>query len=439
VRASSFVTLAIVLGAAATASAQDLFDRGKSGGKPGSAEGEVTVTRDRLDLRFGAALPTLVGDHGRARIGIDSVIDADFACGRFDLRANLKSLLGKEAREDMIEALLGALEGELLHNALVLTCEASPTACQAFQHFRVNANAILGMQYNRCQAIESAVSDGLRGLKAKAIKDCVEAKRRDGMAMNDALAACENADTLQGLDGSKVKEIDLAEELKKALKLDDVDFKNLQELLSSVRLGANGSKGEVQADGVLRKFDKLNEEYLAAWTEATAALAADPKKSASDEMLKKLAPPGSAGGVLPDELRELAELPEHQRRVVLRVLASESALLHLTLEVQSIERRLAAARKDPRLDEARVRTWTLELEDLRLQLRQIEERMARQERYSAAFLKARDLARTSQSRHAAAAVADSQSAAEDAKKVDSLAPAFGTRSGTPKDTKKERR
>jgi hypothetical protein len=280
------------------------------------------------------------------------------------------------------------------------------------------------------------VSDGLRGLKAKAIKDCVEAKRRDGMSMNEALAACENAETLQALDGSKVREIDLAEELKKALKLDDVDFKNLQELLSSVRLGTNGSKGEVQADGVLRKFDKLNDQYLAAWTEATAALAADSKKAPSDEQLRKLAPPGSAGGVLPDELREIAELPEHQRRVVLRVLASESALLYLTLEVQSIERRLAAARKDPRLDEARMRTWNQELEDLRLQLRHIEERIARQERFSAAFLRARDLARTSQSRHAAAAVADSQNAVEDAKKVDSIAPAFGQRTGTPKKEKR---
>ncbi len=415
---------------------QDLFDRAKSGAANGSAQGEVATTRDRLDLRFGAALTTLADERGRARIGIDSVIDADFACGRFDLRANLKSLLGKEAREDMIDALLGALEGELLHNALVLACEASPTACQAFQHFRVSANAILGMQYNRCQAIESAVSDGLRGLKAKAIKDCVEAKRREGMSMNEALASCENADMLQALDGSKVKEIDLAEELKKALKLDDVDFKNLQDLLSAVRLGANGSKGEVQADGVLRKFDALNGQYLAAWAEAVGALAADPQHRPTDEELKKLAPPGAGGGVLPDELRELAELPEAQRRIVLRVLASESALLHLTLDVQSIERKLAAARKDPRLDDGRVRAWTRELDDLRLQLRQIEERMERQARFSAAFLKARDLARTTQSRHAAAAVADSQGAAEDGKKLDAIAPAFGSRPGAPKKEKR---
>jgi len=408
---------------------QDLFERAKTNGNTGSAEFESYPGRDRLDLRFGAALPKLSGDKGGARIGFESVIDSDFACGRFDLKANLKTLLSKESRSDMLDALLGALEGELLSNALVLTCEASPTACQAFQHFRVNANAILGLQYDRCQAIQSAVNDSLQGIKAKAIKDCVEERRRGGTSMDEALAACEKVDTMTGLDGKKVKEIDLTKELQKALKIDDVDFAHLQELLSSVRLSTGGVKGEVQADGVIRKFDKLNAEYLAAWTDATSALVSDPTKKPDNEALAKLVPPGASGGILPDELREVAELPEHQRRVVIRLLASESALLHLTLEVQEIERRLAAARKDPRNDESRVRQWTQELEDVRLQLRQIEERAARQERLSAAFLRARDLARRSQSRDAASAMADADEADSIQKRLDEFAPKFGQPSG----------
>jgi len=378
--------LALVL-MSRVAEAQDLFDRASADRdrRRGSTESTTYRGRDRLDLRVGATLPSLTGERGSARLGIDASIESDFACGRFDLRANLKNLLGKEARDQWLDALIGALESELISNALVLVCEASPTACQAFQHFRVNANALLGIQYNRCQAVESAVNDSMQGIRANAIKDCVDQKRRAGLSMEEALNACQNAETMRARDGQQVREIDLMEELRKGFNLSGVDLQNVQGLLSGLRLTPRGAHGEIKADAVLEKFDRLERDYAAAWSEQVARAAQDPKYAPSPTDLTKLWPAGALG-LGPDDLRRVAKLPDERRQVWIRKLAGRAALLDLTQQVQRLERMLRADRSDPNRDEATVRIIERQVDDLRLQLAHIEELLKRFEDWNAALL-----------------------------------------------------
>lgn|GEM_PF-5821127 len=399
IRGASPLVLAILLGGMSPALAQDLFERADADKKRRPrASYETYSGRDRFDLRAGADLSKgLLGDErGASKINLDGFIESDFACGKFDLKANLQGLISREAGEDFVNSLLGAVESELMYNALMLLAEASPTAFQLFQHWRVSANALLGIQYDRCQAIETAIQDGMQGIRARAIKDCVEEKRKLGYTMDQALKACESSDEIRGLTGDKVKELDLTEELRKAFKLSDVDFAHLEGLLSKMRLTPQGAKGEIKSEPVIERYRELRKEYYDNWAAATDALVENPSAELDTELIAKLAPPGSPGVHLV-EIRELAQVDVEKRRILVEQLANQAALLDLTIQVQTYERWLAAAAKLPQIEKSQVDRMEQEIRDLRLQLSHIDELVRRQERYNAAVLSATGVAQRQQS------------------------------------------
>jgi hypothetical protein len=417
---------ALGLGVAALATAaqaQDLFDRQGQGRQSSGFTGEAYMGRDRLDLRVGGTIPASAGARS-ASIGLGATLEGDFACGKFDLRANLKNLMTKEAGKEMVGTLLGALESELMYNALVLACEASPTACQAFQHFRMNANALLKVGYDRCAAVEAGIQDGLQGAKAQAIKDCVDEKRRGGQTMDQALAACDQASAMRGLTGAKVTEFDLGRELQKAFNLNDLDARDLNSLLSKMRLTPSGVGGQVAADAVRQEFLRVQKEYTDAWAKAMQAKASDPKAPVDPEIAGKLQPQGSPAP-LPDELAQIAQLPRQVQRVFIGRVASQAALLDLTQRVQDLERRLAAAAKLPQNDQGKVRLMEQELRDLRLQLNQIDELVTRQDRWNAALLGSSEAAELYRAKEAAQAYAAGQSRQEDSRIRGEFAPEWG--------------
>lgn len=388
----AFFALALVLAAASPAAAdmQDLFDRAESGrakkNSKSTAEGRVYLGRDRLDLTAGARIPTsALGDRGAGKLSLGGDIESDFACGKFDIKANLKALISKESQEDFLNALLGAAESELAYNALMLLAETSPTAFQLFQHWRISANAMLGMQYDRCQAIEQAISDGMKSIQAKAMKDCVEEMRQNGASMDEALRACERSDEIRSLSGEKVKELDLTDELKKLFNISDVDFQHLEKLLSKIRITKGGASGEIKADAVLEEYERLEKEFYQAWVSATDTLATNPNAKLTEDQLAKLAPPWAARP-LAVELAEFARIPSSRRRILLESVARQAALLQLTVQVQELERWLEAEAQHPKMDEARVRQRQQEARALRLQMAHIGEVVRRQEEYNAALL-----------------------------------------------------
>lgn len=423
------VTLALLLSLAGPAVSQDLLERARhvreNAGGPVSTE--TYRSPDRLDLRAGAAFPTgaILADRGTAQIGLDGVFESDFACGRFDMRGSLRNLLSKEMRDEFLDTALGALQSELMYNGLVLACEVSPTACDALKHFRANANALLSISYDRCAAIEEGIRDGLQSARAQAIKDCVERKRQEGVRdPSEALAACEKASEVSGLLGGRVAEFNLARELQKAYHLEGADAARLETLLGSLRITPKGVAGEVKADLVLREYSKLEREYAQAWTEAAQAAAAHPAAPIPSDIEKKLQPPG-APGPLALGLQKIAQLPPAVRKIRIELIASRAAALDLAIKVQELERYLSGAAKLPQNSEARVREIEQELRDLRLQLRHIDELVARKEEYNRTLLASLDHADLHEGSKASAVFAAGRTRESDARFRDTFTGAWG--------------
>lgn len=378
---------AVALLTAGPLPAQDLFERSGRDGSGAPLSAWEYRSRDRLDLRLSADATRLVGapDSGSSRLGVSGYIDYDFACGRFDVRTNLRHLLSKEAREDFLEDTVSALLGELAHNTLVLVCEASPTVCQALQHYRISANAMLGMQYDWCQAVESAVDDAARSTRAKAIKDCIEEKRARGMSLDQAREACERPDKLRGLDGRFVTEIDVLEEIRRAFHLPAVEEDVLVELMGSLRYSPSGGRGEIRATAALDRHRKLVEQYRRSWARVLE------RGNPTAEELAALSP-DPAGRVSALEVAEIAALSPGRREVVVRSIASSAALFQLSLEVGKAVKLLDAARKHPTADRGFAERLEREREDLERQLAEVARLHELQERHNRTLLDATALA-----------------------------------------------
>src|SRR5438105_9079152 len=91
----------------------------------------------------------------RASVQFDA--GPDFGCGSFDLKASFRSLFDKNLKEEFLGGALSAIQSELAGSALVLACYASPTVCDAIKHYRISANAMLGMELDGCRSLEHAL------------------------------------------------------------------------------------------------------------------------------------------------------------------------------------------------------------------------------------------------------------------------------------------
>lgn len=374
-------TVSIALGGCpAAATAQDLLQRARRDlGIGGSASTQSYQGRDRLDLAVSGDLGAgLLSPQGTASLGLNASLDADFACGKFDVHANLRSLFGKEAREEFMKGILNYALSELTGSGLTLLCEASPTACQVFQHYRINANELLKVNYNWCQAIQQGVDSGLQKSQAAAIKSCIDEKRKQGKTLDQALQDCQNSNKLQGFGGVQVINLSILGELTRALNLTPTDQKRVGLLLNDVTLTTGGATGQIRPDAVPQAFLKRRTEYLAGWDDALA-LARDDQPIAAAS-LDALTPPG-APRILAAEVKEIARLSAARQRLYVSQMASSSALLSLTVDIQWLERLLQASRKDPTIDQSFMKWLENEIQDLRRQLDQMRELAAEQGRY----------------------------------------------------------
>ena len=401
---SSIMTLALFALASNIASAQDIFERARERSRSPSMDSSTYIGRDRIDLQMSADLrsASFNQDRGTGRVGVGATLDFDFACGKFDVGASLRSLFSKNAREEYLGAIMGYIESELVRNALVLACEASPTICQALQHYRVTANAMLGMNYNRCQAIEQAVSDSLAKQRAEAIKACVDEKQRAGVPMDQALDQCQNSDKVRSLTGERVKEIDLIDELKKALNLSQEETASLTSLLGNrVKYTGQGGSGEIARDAVEQEYRRARDRYVEAWQSTVDAAARGNQVQA--QTLAALVPPGSPP-ISPTELAELALLRPALRSVVIASIASQCAILELMRRAHEVERNIEAARKLPTANEELIKKLERERADLRAEIVRLTETHARQNDLNRTLLEATAVARNNVAFNAAAAM-----------------------------------
>jgi hypothetical protein len=366
--------------------AQDLLERAqaRAPAAPGRSV-DVYRGRDRLDLGLsGDPAPALLGTStgSTAQLGLRGSVDVDFACGKFDLAANLRQMFGKEAREEFMRGLLNYALSELTGSGMTLLCEASPTACQVFQHYRINANEMLKVHYDWCSAIQAGADAGLQRSQASAIKLCLDEKARQGMTLDAARDACRSANTLQGIGGIQVVNLSVLDQLARSLNLTGPDRKRLSLLVNDVNITAQGATGTIRADVLPDRFVARRQEYLGAWDAVLQAAQND--GPVPDDLLQALTPPG-APPLLSDEVRQITRLGPARQRLYTTRMASSSALLSLTLDVQWAERLLQAARKAPVMDETLKRTLESELGDLRRQLEQLRELREQQLFYNRAL------------------------------------------------------
>jgi len=274
-------------------------------------ERERTLRR-RLSpaVEFGEVKPR------RATIELEA--GPDFACGSFDLKASFRSLFDKNVKEEFLGGALRAVQSELAGSALVLACYASPTVCDAIKHYRVTANTMLGSELDACRSVEQALDGVQRRSQARAIKECLDEKARQGVPLDDAQKACRQVSQLRGLDGRPVKEIDL-----------NRDLGLPESLVPPLSVGAGTLRAESRASAVVEAYEARRQECVRAWQEALA----DPSRAAPEKL----------GPVSPSEVEQIAAMDPGRRDAAIRSVASAHALARLVREAHEVERSLESA------------------------------------------------------------------------------------------------
>ena len=289
---SSLLVLALV-------SAQDLIERDQALRRrlhPGIELKDVTPTRRAVQLDAGP----------------------DFGCGSFDVKASFRSLFTKNIKEEFLGGALGAVQSELAGSALVLACYASPTVCDAIKHYRVSANSMLGMELEGCRSLEQALEGVQRRSQARAIKECLDEKARQGVPLDEAQKACRKSTDLRGLDGRPVKQIDLNRDL------------GLSEtLVPPLRIGAGTLQAEARGTAVMEAYEAKRQEKVRNWDEALR----NPSTAAIDRL----------GPVSRAEVERMAAMEPARRRTAVRSVAAAQALADLVGEAQAAERALESA------------------------------------------------------------------------------------------------
>jgi hypothetical protein len=252
----------------------------------------------------------------RASIALDA--GPDLGCGSFDLKASFKSLFRKNLKEEFLGGALSAVQSELAGSALVLACYASPTVCDAIKHYRVSANAMLGMELDGCRSLENSLDGVQRESQARAIKECLDGKAREGAPLDEAQKACRKSGQLRGLDGKPVTEIDLNRDLG----IPDT-------LVPSLRIGAGTLRAEARGTAVAEEYESKRRARVRLWTDALK----DPAK----------APLEPLGPVTREEVARMAAMEPGRREAALRSVAAAQAMAEVVAEAQAAERSLESA------------------------------------------------------------------------------------------------
>jgi hypothetical protein len=150
-------------------------------------------TRGQISYGFGANIP--VGPSGNGNIiDLSAGIQKQGSCGNFDLAGEIKSIFNKEALDQYVSGLTGAIVSSA---PLLLLCYASQTLCDLYKHYRNMANAALSMRHAQCSQIEALAEKAGSSLRNNSIMQCISDKIASE-GYDAAVAECGQGDpTLQ--------------------------------------------------------------------------------------------------------------------------------------------------------------------------------------------------------------------------------------------------
>ena len=347
------VLSAVQAGSAYAQGLVDLAARGDTQAAKPSKSGAVrnSMASGRLDLSLSPDVRALVGEPGARSINLGASAQWNPVCGKFDLKADFKALLGKEAREEYLEGFVTAGVSELLGSGMELLCQSMPTACSILQNNNIAANLKLLYSNDLCRSLEEAVMSGSRRGRAEAIHRCIERRQAEGKTKDEAARACmREHPEITGFDGRVVGELDLNHEIRKYVSFTEGGAGLLEELTQERRLGGGSVSQSVRPNAIPERYEKLREDYAKRWKEALEALKAGGAEVPSPEALLALVPAGAppVGGL---ELQLLAKRGQGELDAFLASVSSAAALLSLTRELNEVERKIEAVRTSPALEE----------------------------------------------------------------------------------------
>lgn len=377
------IALGAMLLSARAADAQGLSDLvGKNtGGIPPSAAGDLDLRfgRDRVDLGLSPNLRPTLGPTKQV-VGISAQADLRMICGQYDLKASLQHLLGREAREEFIEGILGTLVQELVGSGMELLCQAEPTLCTLLQNHSISANLKMGYYKDLCQAIESAVVDSAKRNYASGVELCLKEKKDQGIPIDQAVEACQKKPPqLTGFRGDVLGELDLGKELHglfETMGLSPGAQKLAQVMSDATKLGPNSVAAQLDPSAVPRLFDEVQADYAKRLQDILAQAASRQPVATVD--LRALVPPGAVP-ITEDELRDYALLSPREQAPVIASLSSAWALFDMGNQIRELERAIEVLKGAPTVDEGQRKLLEDRLVRLRNEKGRLVERFRDQE------------------------------------------------------------
>lgn len=373
----------------------------------GSPGYDLKFGRDRVDLGLTPGLGTISSPQ-KKYVGFSAQADLRMICGQFDLKASLQNIMGREAREEFLEGILGTLVKELVGSGMDLLCQAEPTLCTLLQNYSISANMKVGYYKDLCQAIESAVVDAQKKNYANSVDQCLKEKKDQGVSVDRAMEICQKKPTpITGFHGEILGEFDLGKELHTlfdSLGLSPGASKLAQRVSDQTKVAPGTIGSQVDPNAVTSYFDEKQASYAQKLSNLLDQ-AAQRQPIATVDL--RAAVPEGAPPLAEDEIRELALLSPEARAVAVASITSALALFEMGKEIHEVERALEVLKEAPGVDEAKRN----DLEARRARLRAEKIRLVERTKDQSLVMEAYGAARGLAAREYGKRVADVQSRA----------------------------
>lgn len=378
---------------------------GKKSDAPAQAtpdSAELRFGRERVDLGLSPNLRPLLAAE-RKTVGISAQADLRMICGQYDLKDSLQHMLGREAREEFLEGILGSLVQELVGSGMELLCQAEPTLCTLLQNHSISANMKVGYYKDLCQAIEGAVVDAQKKTYANAVDQCLKEKKDQGLSIDRAMELCQKkSPQLTGFRGEVLGELDLGKELHGLftnMGLSPGAQKLAQRLSDGTKLGPSSMAADLDPAALPRLFDETQADYAKRLKELIDQVASRQPVATVD--LGAVVPKGAPPLAL-DELRDVARLAPREQGAVVASLSTALALFEMGDQIRELERAIEVLRGAPTVDEGKRKMLEDRLARLRNEKARLAERFRDQELVMQALGSAKALAAQEYSKRVAA-------------------------------------
>lgn len=346
-----FVAIAIF---SAHAEAQGLIDLvgGGNGGSSKPSQNSAlrgSASAGRLDLEVSPNVQALVGDPSKKAVDLGASLRWNPVCGKFDVKADFKALLGREAREEYLQGFITTGVSELVGSGMELFCQSMPTACSILQNNNIAANLKLLYSNDLCNSIENAVMSGAQRGRAEALQQCLQDKQAQGKTKDEAEKACMGEHPpVRGFDGRVVGELDLNSEIRRYVEFSKGGSDLLGNLTQQRVVTPDQVSENVQPNATAGRYETLRNDFADKWAKALSAAKAGPGSPPGEDVLSGLVPPG-APPVTSLELELLARRSQIEIQTMIASVSAAAALLALTREMNEVERKIEGLRASPAL------------------------------------------------------------------------------------------